>query len=244
MSEIIELAGITKRYADTAVLQDLSATFRREVVTAIVGASGSGKSTLLQIINGLVKPDLGRVSVFGAPLPLADLDRFRRRIGYAVQGTALFPHLSIARNISLMGEIERWPTTRIRARTSQLMELMDLDPGLGSRYPHQLSGGQQQRAGICRAMFLHPEILLLDEPFSGVDSLTKRQIHTRFELLRAMEPTTVLLVTHDIQEATSTADDLLVLKGGRVEQHGTLADVHANPSSRYVAELLSLDHAA
>jgi osmoprotectant transport system ATP-binding protein len=124
------------------------------------------------------------------------------------------------------------------------MALMNLEPELGARYPHQLSGGQQQRAGICRAMFLRPEILLLDEPFSGVDGLTKREIHARLALLMEAEPTTVLLVTHDIQEALSVATDLVVLEHGRIAQRGKVGEVLAAPANDHVSELLRLGHAA
>jgi osmoprotectant transport system ATP-binding protein len=243
MSGIIELQDVGKRYGTTEVLKSLNMVIEPRTTTAIIGSSGSGKSTLLQLINGLVRPEHGRVTVFGQPLPLAELHRLRRRIGYAVQGTALFPHLSIRQNISLMGNIERWAPDRSTARTRQLMELMDLDPELGDRYPHQLSGGQQQRAGICRAMYLQPEILLLDEPFSGVDTLTTREIHTRFMHLLEVEPTTVVLVTHDIQEALRLASQLVIMREGRVEQHGATTAVVGSPASDYVQDLLGREDA-
>ena len=243
MSGIIELHDVGKRYGTTEVLTSLNMTFEPSTTTAIVGASGSGKSTLLQIINGLIRPERGRVAVFGQPLPLHDLYRLRRRIGYAVQGTALFPHLSIRHNISLMGNIERWETDRLTARTHQLMELMDLDAELADRYPHQVSGGQQQRAGICRAMYLQPEILLLDEPFSGVDTLTTREIHTRFLHLLEVEPTTVVLVTHDIHEALTLASELVILREGQIEQRGATTTVLAAPVNTYVENLLGKDDA-
>ena len=244
MSQIIELHDIRKRYGESEVLSDLSLGIRANVVTAIVGASGSGKSTLLQLINGLVRPEHGRVVVFGEPLLEQNLFETRRRIGYAVQGTALFPHLSIVRNMSLVAEVEGWEPERIRARALELMVLMNLEPDLGDRFPHELSGGQQQRAGICRAMFLKPEILLLDEPFSGVDSLTKGEIHERLAALLAAEPTTVLLVTHDIGEALTVGADLIIMRGGRLEQHGPTTDVAAAPASGYVKALLGQTHAA
>lgn len=244
MGEIIELREVSKRYGDTEILKPTSLAFRPAIVTAIVGASGSGKSTLLQLINGLIKPERGEVRVFGAPLPSSELPRLRRRIGYAVQGTALFPHLTISRNIGLMGGIEAWPDERVRDRTAELMAMMNLEPELGERYPHQLSGGQQQRAGICRAMFLRPEILLLDEPFSGIDSLMKREIHARFAALMEAEPTTVLLVTHDIDEALGVAADLIVMRDGGVVQRGTVAEVAAAPADTYVTDLLRRHYAA
>ena len=170
MNGIVEFQHVTKRYAETIALDNLDLAIRTRAVTAIVGASGSGKSTLLQLINGLILPDIGNVRVFGDPLPSADrLSKLRRRIGYAVQGTGLFPHLRVADNISLLGKLQKWEPTKIGDRVSELMAFMDLDADLAFRYPHELSGGQQQRVGICRAMFLRPEILLLDEPFSGID---------------------------------------------------------------------------
>jgi len=244
MTNSIELDAVTKRYGSKVVLEAVDARFRWTAVTAIVGASGSGKSTLLQLVNGLLRPDAGSVRVFGEPLPDFELHRLRRRIGYAVQGTALFPHLRVAENIELMGVVEGWDRTRRDDRRRELMNLMSLEPELGERFPHELSGGQQQRAGICRAMFLRPEILLLDEPFSGVDSLTKRAIHERLAILMQAEPTTVLLVTHDVNEAITVASDIVVLRAGRVVQACSVAAALASPADQYVANLLQREHVA
>jgi len=243
VGDIIEFSAVAKRYGRTPVLDNLSVAVRAGGITAILGASGSGKSTLLKLINGLIRPDRGEVVVFGRPVPVERLPEYRRRIGYAVQGAALFPHLSVAQNIAMLGAIAGWPSARREARTAELMRLMSLDPELAERYPYQLSGGQQQRAGICRAMFLGPEILLLDEPFAGVDSLTKRAIHERLAVLIQAEPTTVLLVTHDIQEARGVARDLIVLQGGRVVQTGPVNEVVAAPVAGYVSALLDTGRA-
>ena len=243
MGDIIEFTAVSKRYGPTPVLDDLSLAVRAGGITAILGASGSGKSTLLKLINGLIRPDRGEVAVFGRPVPGDRLPEYRRRIGYAVQGAALFPHLNVARNIAILGTIAGWPAARREARTAELMRLMSLDAELAERYPYQLSGGQQQRAGICRAMFLRPEVLLLDEPFAGVDSLTKHAIHARLGVLMQAEPTTVLLVTHDIQEARDVARDLIVLNGGRVAQTGPVGDVVATPADGYVSALLGTSRA-
>ena len=237
MSGIIELQAITKRYAESTVLDDLSLSSPPQSITGVIGQSGSGKSTLLQLINGLVLPDSGTVTVFGEPLPRGDLVRFRRRVGYAVQGTGLFPHLRVAQNIGLLGTLERWSPVEIDARTAELMALMDLSPELKLRYPYQLSGGQQQRVGICRAMFLRPELLLLDEPFSGVDPLTRRDIHARFLELLAAEPATVVLVTHDIAEARRLASELVIVHDGRLIQTGETAEVMKYPATKHVALL-------
>ncbi len=237
MRGVIELQAVTKRYAETTVLDDLSLSIPPRSITGVIGESGSGKSTLLQLINGLVLPDSGTVNVFGRPLPRDDLVRFRRRVGYAVQGTGLFPHLRAAQNIGLLGTLERWSPADIDARTDELMRLMDLSPELKVRYPYQLSGGQQQRVGICRAMFLRPELLLLDEPFSGVDPLTRRDIHARFLELLAAEPATVVLVTHDIAEARRLASELVIVQDGRLIQTGETAEVMKYPATKHVALL-------
>ena len=244
MQQIIEFHGVGKRYGSTAVLENLDLGIAKGAITALIGASGSGKSTLLQMVNGLLKPDSGRVEVFGAPVPTEQISRFRRRIGYAVQGIGLFPHLRIDANIGLVARLEGLGRERTAARIDDLMRLMGLDAALADRYPHQLSGGQQQRAGICRAMLLQPEILLLDEPFSGVDPIARAEIHTRFKALMQAEPATVLLVTHDIHEAVRLARDLVVLDAGRVLQSGRLQDVMSEPANAAVASLFERLHAA
>ena len=237
MQEIIEFCGVSKRFGDVSVFDNVDLAIGSGRVTALVGASGSGKSTLLQLINGVLEPDDGRVEVFGDPVPTASLAAFRRRIGYAVQGTGLFPHLRIDANIALLGKLERWSDTQLAERIVELMELMGLDPELRRRYPHELSGGQQQRVGICRAMLLHPEILLLDEPFSGVDPMMRDEIHERFGELMLAEPVTVVLVTHDMQEALRLASELVVLEAGRVLQADAVQQVVERPANDAVARM-------
>ena len=236
MKGIIEFVGVSKQFGHDVVFEQLDLSIHTGEVTALIGASGSGKSTLLQLVNGLLRPDAGRIMVFGQALPMGELSRFRRRIGYAVQGTGLFPHLRVGHNIGLLGTLEGWADKQVSRRVEELMDLMDLDPQLSRRYPYQLSGGQQQRAGICRAMLLRPEILLLDEPFSGVDPLTRGEIHRRFKRLMQLEPATVLLVTHDIQEAVRLSARLVVLDDGKVLQSGLLQEVMQRPAAN-VAKL-------
>ena len=243
MDGIIDFQSISKRYNNTAVFERLSLELKPGIVTGVVGESGSGKSTLLQLINGLVRPDFGLIKVFGQPIPSENLPIFRRRIGYAVQGTGLFPHLRAERNIGLMGEVEGWNPEKTESRIEQLMLLMGLNFRLRTRYPHQLSGGQQQRVGICRAMLLKPEILLLDEPFSGADPLTRVAIHERFLDLMVAEPATVVLVTHDMQEALRLASELVIIREGRVLQMGSAKEVVNNPNDEYVEKLLGNTHA-
>lgn len=234
MSGIIEFRAVAKHYGETEVFRSLDLDIHAGLTTALVGESGSGKSTLLQLINGLQRPDAGTVSIFGHAVPSTNLAPFRRRIGYAVQGTGLFPHMRVFRNIALLGELEGWSGEALESRTDELMTLMALSEQLKHRYPHELSGGQQQRVGICRALFLKPEILLLDEPFSGVDPLTRRDIHERFMTLMAAEPATVVLVTHDMDEATRLAEELIIIQDGKIMRRGKAGQ---QPDSAYVARL-------
>lgn len=238
MSGIIEFKGLTKGYGQSVVSRDLDLDIPAGVTTALVGESGCGKSTLLQLINGLESPDRGTVNTFGRPVPDNGLAAFRRRIGYAVQGTGLFPHMSVARNIGLLGELEGWSDSKQQERTDKLMALMALEGALTHRYHHELSGGQQQRVGICRAMFLQPEVLLLDEPFSGVDPLTRSDIHERFLALMESESTTVVLVTRDMDEAVRLADELIVIREGEIIYHGPVARIVRSGDS-YVSRLFA-----
>ena len=189
--------------------------------------------------NGLLKPSSGEVRVFGAPLPSGSaLTDLRRRIGYAVQGVGLFPHLTARQNVTLVARLAGMSAEKIDARYAELCGLLELPEEIADRYPPQLSGGQQQRVGICRALMQRPRLVLLDEPFSAVDPITRRSIHMQFDRARRHEGSSVLLVTHDISEARRLADRLVIMRAGRIEQAGTLAEVFAAPANAYVAELL------
>jgi len=238
----MRLSGVSKRYGSTAVLDDVSLEVEAERTVAIVGESGSGKSTLLQLLNGLLRADSGTVEVLGEVLDegltATDLLALRRRIGYAVQGSALFPHLDLRSNVCLLAQLVGWPDARIAERFGYLLALMDLAPELAGHYPHELSGGQQQRAGLCRSMMLEPPLLLLDEPFSAVDPITRVGIHEHFQRLAASEPVTVILVTHDLREAVALSSSLVILRAGRIVQQGPCEAVVANPVDAWVERLL------
>ena len=230
----IALDNVSKFYSQDKALQDVSLTFMDDVTTAVVGPSGGGKSTLLQLINGLVRPSQGRVLVFGKLIDYQHLVELRRQIGYAVQGTGLFPHLSVEWNITLLARLAGWDKDRIQTRAEGLMKLVNLPLAYTCRHPHELSGGQQQRVGLCRAMMLNPRIFLLDEPFGALDPITRNEIHREFLRLQASEARTIVLVTHDLREARKLAQRLVVLDGGRLVQHGTCAEVLQNPANEFV----------
>jgi osmoprotectant transport system ATP-binding protein len=231
----IALEGVSKRYQTENAVDSVSLSFADDVTTAVVGSSGSGKSTLLQMINGLVRPTQGRVFVFGKPIDYACLPELRRQIGYAVQGTGLFPHLTVQRNITLLAKLASWDRERIRSRAEELMKLVDLPLDYARRYPHELSGGQQQRVGLCRAMMLNPRIFLLDEPFGALDPITRNEIHHEFLRLQQSEARTIVLVTHDLREALKLAQRLVVLDRGQVAQQGLCRDVVEHPASEFVS---------
>ena len=221
------------------VFNELSLALPSGQTTAIVGASGSGKTTLLQMVNALERPDSGSLQVFGEPIPQHQLQQFRHRIGYAVQGAGLFPHFSARDNVTLVARLLGWSEQRIQQRFAELLQTMALPANVADRPPRELSGGQQQRLGLCRALMLSPDMLLLDEPFSAVDPVTRLGLYERFEEVQQMHAVSTLLVTHDIREARRLADVLVVLDQGRIVQSGSPDDVFADPASPYVERLIA-----
>ena len=238
MPDCISFIKVSKSYGTQDIFDALSLAIPENRTTALVGESGSGKSTLLQLANGLIKADSGQVEVFGEPIDLRNMVPLRRRTGYAVQGGGLFPHLTVRENISLIARLEGWDSARIEARHRQLFAVLDLGQEFDDRYPHSLSGGQQQRISLCRAMMLNPPLLLLDEPFSALDPMTRNAIHIEFQRLRSIEERSILLVTHDMQEAIKLAQYLVVLRDGVVVQEGDVTTVKHNPADEYVQALL------
>jgi len=238
----VRFSGVAKSFPpgdpSGLVLRDVDLALPAAATSAIVGESGSGKTTLLQLINGVLRPERGTVEVFGAPVPQDDLVSYRRRIGYAVQGSGLFPHLTIEGNVTLLARLEGWPAERVASRFADLMAQMNLSSALAGRYPVALSGGQQQRVGLARALMLDPELLLLDEAFSAVDPITRSDIYDSFLAAQRRSGVSAVLVTHDLREAVRLADFLVVLREGRVLQAAPPRQVLDAPADDYVARLL------
>jgi len=232
-----EMVDLGVKLGNRVILKHLNCQIAAGQITALVGESGSGKSTLLYTMNGLVRPNAGRLTVLGLPFPPANADLFRRRIGFAVQSSALMPHLSAFDNLTLMAKLTGWPPDKTRERFDKLMSVLGLDSALGEHYPHQLSGGQQQRISLGRAFMLNPEMLLLDEPFSAVDPITRSEIYDRFEALMEIEPKSVVIVTHNLAEAERLADQIIVLKEGEIVQQGEVSVIRRHPANDYVARL-------
>lgn len=232
-----EFRSVSLRRGDVLVLDNVTLSLPLGQTTAVLGASGSGKSTLVQLIIGLLRPDAGSVRTLGNEIDFRNPGPLRKRIGYAVQDVSLFPHMSVRRNILLPAALSGWSAGEQEGRLAELLELMHLPADVLPRYPHELSGGQQQRAGLCRAMMLRPELLLLDEPFSGLDTMTRKNIHEQFLELQQRAPVSTVLVTHDPQEAINLSQGLVVMRSGRVQQHGSVTEVTENPANEYVRHL-------
>ena len=239
MSACVEFEHINKSFGTTRVLQDITVSAPEGCTTAIVGASASGKTTLLQLVNGVLRPDAGTLRVFGAPVPTEEVEKFRRGIGYAVQGAALFPHMTGRENVTLVAALEGWSAQAREERLAELLAEMDLAADVADRLPRELSGGQQQRLGLCRALMLRPRLLLLDEPFSAVDPITRGDIYECFRQVKERAGVSSLLVTHDLRESRLLAEYLIIIHEGHVLQHGATAEVLDNPATDYVRALVS-----
>jgi len=221
------------------VLKNINLQISDNETTALVGESGSGKTTLLQLVNGLTKPSNGHVEVFDEKVDYENITDLRKKMGYAVQGGGLFPHMTVYENITVMAKLNEWSKDKIEQRAHYVIELVNLKKELVDRFPHNLSGGQQQRVSLCRSMMLNPELLLLDEPFSALDPITKGYIHEEFLKLQKAEARAIVIVTHDMEEAIKLADNIVVIKDGKIIQSGMTEEIVNNPQDEYVSELLN-----
>lgn len=242
MSEVpaVEFRSATKAYGELRVVDDVSLSIARSEFVTIVGTSGSGKTTLLKMVNGLIEPTSGQVFVNGRDVASSDVIELRRSIGYAIQGSVLFPHMTVEQNVSYVPTLwNRGNHERTRQAVEKWMDIVGLDPGLLERYPDELSGGQQQRVGIARALAASPDILLMDEPFGAVDEITRVQLQNELRRIHEQTGTTVLFVTHDIREALALATKVLVMDGGCVQQYAEPQELAAAPATEFVRRLLA-----
>ena len=238
---MIRLAGVGKTYEDgTVAVHDLDLEVPRGQVMCLVGPSGCGKSTTLKMINRLIEPSRGRIWLDGRDVTEVDPVTLRRGMGYVIQQIGLFPHHTVAVNVATVLSLLGTPKVAARERAVELMELVGLDPGVfADRYPHQLSGGQRQRVGVARALAADPPVLLMDEPFGAVDPVVRGRLQEEFRRLQQELHKTVVLVTHDIDEAVSMGDQVAVFAtGGRLAQVGTPLDVVARPADDFVADFV------
>lgn len=231
---MIEFQQVSKYFGDRAAVKDLTLHFKEGAFTVLIGTSGSGKSTTLKMINRLESHDSGTIRFAGEDIRQQPLLALRRRMGYAIQSIGLFPHWTVAQNIATVPQLLKWPKARTQARIDELMALLGLEPELHDRYPHQLSGGQQQRVGVARALAADPEVLLMDEPFGALDPVTRGALQQEMRRIHQLLGRTIVLVTHDIDEALRLADHLILMDNGEVVQQGTPLEMLTQPANAFV----------
>jgi osmoprotectant transport system ATP-binding protein len=240
----IALDGVGKTYPDgTVAVGELTLEVPAGELVTLIGPSGCGKSTVLRMVNRLIEPTRGRILIDGDDVTQVDPTELRRRIGYVIQNVGLFPHQSIRTNVGTVPRLLGWKSTRIKARTDELLDLVGLDPAkYGRRYPHELSGGQRQRVGVARALAADPVVLLMDEPFSAVDPIVRTRLQEEFLKLQAEVRKTIVQVTHDLDEAVRLGDRIAVLSdGGRLEQYAPPAELLAEPATPMVRDFVGAD---
>jgi len=235
---MIEIESLSKQYGPATVVDGVSMSIAGGSITAIVGTSGSGKSTLLRMINRLVEPSRGRVLIEGRDTATRPGHLLRREIGYAIQGHGLFPHRTVAENIATVPRLLGWQAARIRNRVAELLGIFQLEPGeYAAKFPHQLSGGQQQRVGVARALAAEPRVLLMDEPFGALDPIIRGQAQDDLRGIQRRFGTTVVLVTHDMDEAFRLGDRVAVMTQGRLLQYDRPAMLLTHPADPFVSRL-------
>ncbi|GFZ27674.1 ABC transporter ATP-binding protein [Lactobacillus corticis] len=241
VNDIICFEHVTKSFGKRTILQDLNFSVKQGEFITVLGTSGSGKTTTLKMINGLETADGGRISVEGNNLANCDLVKLRRHIGYVIQSIGLFPHMTIAQNISVTPKLLKWDQKRIDQTVNELLTEVGLDPAVyREQMPNQLSGGQQQRVGVARALATNPPILLLDEPFSALDAITRQSLQKDIKALHEKMPDkTFFFVTHDINEALYLGDRVMVVNHGQIEQFASPKQVVDHPASEFVSQLLA-----
>jgi osmoprotectant transport system ATP-binding protein len=231
---LFRLAGVSRRYGGLVALAPTDLELAEGTCTVLIGPSGCGKTTLLRLLNGLVQPDTGTVSFRGVPIDAGNVQDLRRRMGYVIQDGGLFPHLDAAQNVTLMARHLRWPAARIAARLDEIVRMTRFPADALDRYPLQLSGGQRQRVALMRALMLDPDVLLLDEPLGALDPLVRRELQDDLSALFVSLRKTVVLVTHDLDEAAFFGGRILLLREGRIVQQGTIDDLLRRPADPFV----------
>jgi len=244
---LIRLENVSKQFASGSnAVRDLTLEIRDGETCVLIGPSGCGKTTTLRMINRLLDPDSGRILVDGVDTRGVDPPALRLKMGYVIQQTGLFPHMTVGANVGTVPRLWNWDRRRIDNRVDELLELVGLDPAeYRARYPHQLSGGQRQRVGFARALAADPPILLMDEPFGAVDRITRERLQHEFIAIQRRVRKTVVFVTHDIEEAVLVGDRICVMKmQAQVAQYDTPENVLGHPASEYVVEFIGRGRAA
>jgi osmoprotectant transport system ATP-binding protein len=241
---VIRLEHISKIYDETLAVDDLSIEINEGEVCVLIGPSGCGKTTTLRMINRLIEPTSGIVTINGQDTGKLRPERLRQSIGYAIQSVGLFPHMTVSANIAVVPELLHWQKLRISHRVDELLTLVGLSPAEYARkYPNQLSGGEAQRVGVARALAADPPILLMDEPFGAVDPLTREKLQAQFVRIQQELRKTVILVTHDLDEAIRLADRIAIMEAGKLQQYDTPETILSNPANKFVHDFVGADRA-
>jgi osmoprotectant transport system ATP-binding protein len=235
---MISLAHVRKAFGDVVAVDDVSLSVARAETVALIGPSGSGKSTVLSIVVGLVVPDQGTVTVNDLPLDPASARFLRRRMGYVIQDGGLFPHLTARDNVALMAREVGWPRKERAARLDELCRLTRFPEEALSRYPAELSGGQRQRVSLMRALMLDPDILLMDEPLGSLDPMIRAELQDDLKMIFRTLAKTVVIVTHDLDEAAFFGDRIVLMNEGRIVQQGTVGDLVTRPAEPFVTQFV------
>jgi osmoprotectant transport system ATP-binding protein len=235
----VEIKKVSKDYGSGTVLNNFSLSIPQGKIITIIGPSGCGKTTLLKMVNRLIEPDEGSIIVDGSDIKELDPVQLRRNIGYVIQQIGLFPHMTIEENISIVSRLKGEKKKALTSRVEELLELIGLEPkAFRHRYPHELSGGQQQRIGVARALFSNPSIILMDEPFSALDPISRVQLQNELKKLNKQLKKTIIFVTHDIEEALKIADHIILLHQGQVVQYATPAEILNHPANDFVRQFI------
>ncbi|MGC1007874.1 ABC transporter ATP-binding protein [Pantoea agglomerans] len=233
---MIEFDGVSRAFNGKAAVKDLSLQVAKGEFCVLLGTSGSGKSTTLKMINRLVEFDSGEIRFAGESIRQLDARTLRRRMGYAIQSIGLFPHWTVRKNIATVPVLLSWPRAQVNERITALLALLNLDAQLLDRYPHQLSGGQQQRIGVARALAADPEVLLMDEPFGALDPVTRGVLQQEMLRIHQLSGRTIVLVTHDIDEALTLADRIVLMDNGEIVQQGRPVELLTQPKNDFVRD--------
>src|SRR5665213_2492290 len=235
---MIRIDQLSKSFGQTTAVDNISFEVNEHENMVLLGTSGCGKTTTLKMINRLIEPSSGRVFIGGKNITDQSPESLRLGIGYVLQNNGLFPHYTVAENIAIVPRLLKWDQTRIKKRTSELLEKLHLSGNYLNVYPNELSGGQQQRVGLARALVANPPVLLMDEPFGALDNVTRAKIHAEFKALDELKTKTIVMVTHDVQEAFELGDRICLMNKGKIVQSGTPAELLFKPKNDFVRGFL------
>lgn len=235
---MIQFINVSKAYKEHNVIENINLEINKGELVVLIGPSGCGKTTILKMINRLIEPSDGQIKINGTDIEAQDPIELRRNIGYVIQQTGLFIHMTVRENIEIIPRLAKIPVSEIVDRTVKLMETVGLPEEFLDRYPNHLSGGQQQRVGVARAFAMNPDIILMDEPFSALDPLTRSQLQDELVSLQSKLHKTIVFVTHDMDEAVKIADRICILQGGRILQYDTPENILKNPAHGFVSEFV------